>query len=88
MSLKDLIANGRPISVSFEFSPPKTEEAEASLWSAIKRLERAGAVVERGALPAFDAIARLGQHKIIVVDFPGDEEKKWQRTFQELFRPR
>lgn len=39
MSLKDLIANGRPLSVSFEFSPPKTEEAEASLWSAIKRLE-------------------------------------------------
>ena len=39
MSLKDLIANGRPLSVSFEFSPPKTQEAEASLWSAIKRLE-------------------------------------------------
>jgi len=35
-----------------------------------------------------DAITRLGQRKIIVVDFPGDEEKKWQRTFQELFRPR
>jgi iron(III) transport system substrate-binding protein len=35
-----------------------------------------------------DAIARLGQRKIIVVDFPGDEEKKWQRTFQDLFRPR
>jgi iron(III) transport system substrate-binding protein len=35
-----------------------------------------------------DAITKLGQRKIIVVDFPGDEEKKWQRTFQELFRPR
>jgi ABC-type Fe3+ transport system substrate-binding protein len=35
-----------------------------------------------------DAIIRLGQRKIIVVDFPGDEEKKWQRTFQDLFRPR
>lgn len=35
-----------------------------------------------------DAITRLGQRKIIVVDFPGDEEKKWQRTFQELFRSR
>jgi methylenetetrahydrofolate reductase (NADPH) len=39
MSLKDLIANERPPGVSFEFSPPKTAEAEASLWAAIKRLE-------------------------------------------------
>ena len=35
-----------------------------------------------------DAVPRLGQHKLIVVDFPGDEEKKWQRTFQDLFRSR
>jgi iron(III) transport system substrate-binding protein len=35
-----------------------------------------------------DAITRLGDHKIIVIDFPGDDEKKWQRTFQELFRLR
>jgi len=35
-----------------------------------------------------DAIEKLGQRKIIVVDFPGDEEKKWQRTFQDLFRAR
>ena len=35
-----------------------------------------------------DAVTRLAGHKIIVVDFPGEEEKKWQRTFQELFRPR
>ena len=33
-----------------------------------------------------DAITRLGNHKIIVIDFPGDDERKWQRTFQELFR--
>ena len=39
MSLKDLIGNATPPSVSFEFSPPKTDEAEASLWAAIKRLE-------------------------------------------------
>jgi methylenetetrahydrofolate reductase (NADPH) len=39
MSLKDLIANERPPTVSFEFSPPRTEEAEALLWAAIKRLE-------------------------------------------------
>jgi iron(III) transport system substrate-binding protein len=35
-----------------------------------------------------DTVTRLGDHKIIVIDFPGDEEKKWQRTFQELFRLR
>jgi iron(III) transport system substrate-binding protein len=35
-----------------------------------------------------DAIAKLGQKKIIVVNFPGDEEKKWQKMFQELFKPR
>ena len=35
-----------------------------------------------------DAITRLGQRKVIVVDFPGEDEKKWQRTFQDLFRPR
>jgi iron(III) transport system substrate-binding protein len=35
-----------------------------------------------------DAITRLGQRKIVVVNFPGDEEKKWQKTFQELFKPR
>jgi methylenetetrahydrofolate reductase (NADPH) len=39
MSLKDLIGNEAPPLVSFEFSPPKTDEAEAALWAAIKRLE-------------------------------------------------
>ena len=39
MSLKDLIANPEPPIVSFEFSPPRTDEAEISLWAAIKRLE-------------------------------------------------
>jgi methylenetetrahydrofolate reductase (NADPH) len=28
-----------PLSISFEFSPPKTEEAEESLWACIRRLE-------------------------------------------------
>jgi methylenetetrahydrofolate reductase (NADPH) len=39
MSLKDLIGNSSPIRVSFEFSPPKTEEAEQQLWTCIRRLE-------------------------------------------------
>ena len=29
----------RRLSVSFEFSPPKTPEAEEKLWAAIRRLE-------------------------------------------------
>jgi len=39
MSFKDLVGSRAPIAVSFEFSPPKTAEAEQSLWRCIKRLE-------------------------------------------------
>jgi methylenetetrahydrofolate reductase (NADPH) len=39
MSLKELIANPSPIRVSFEFSPPKTDEAEQQLWTCVRRLE-------------------------------------------------
>jgi len=39
MSLKDIATNGGPPVVSFEFSPPKTAEAEEQLWRAIRRLE-------------------------------------------------
>jgi len=39
MSLQELVSDTRPISVSFEFSPPRTAEAEDSLWKAIRRLE-------------------------------------------------
>ncbi len=39
MTLRDLVANATPLAVSFEFSPPKTDEAEQQLWTCIRRLE-------------------------------------------------
>jgi methylenetetrahydrofolate reductase (NADPH) len=42
MSLKNIFATEKPISVSFEFSPPKTAEMEEQLWHCIKRLEPLG----------------------------------------------
>lgn len=39
MSLRDLVAKGAAPTVSFEFSPPKTPEAEDKLWQCIRRLE-------------------------------------------------
>ncbi len=39
MSLKRLSTRQTPLSVSFEFFPPKTEEMEQQLWRAIRRLE-------------------------------------------------
>ncbi len=35
-----------------------------------------------------DVIKRLEQKKIVAIDVSPEEEKKWQKTFQEIFRPR
>lgn len=39
MSLRHLVRDTRPFRVSFEFSPPKSAEAEENLWRCIRRLE-------------------------------------------------
>ena len=33
-----------------------------------------------------DAVSKLGAHKVVTVIFSAEEEKKWQKTFQDLFR--
>ena len=33
-----------------------------------------------------DAVTKLGAHKIVPVVFSAEDEKKWQKTFQEIFR--
>jgi methylenetetrahydrofolate reductase (NADPH) len=38
MSKSPFAAEGKPVSVSFEFFPPKTPEMESQLWSAVERL--------------------------------------------------
>ena len=33
-----------------------------------------------------DAVTKLGAHKIMPVVFTAEDEKKWQKSFQEIFR--
>ena len=33
-----------------------------------------------------DAVTKLGAHKVVSVIFTAEDEKKWQKTFQDLFR--
>jgi iron(III) transport system substrate-binding protein len=35
-----------------------------------------------------DSFTRLEGKKVVLVQFPGEEEKKWLKLFQDLFRPR
>ena len=42
MTLKRMVADNKPLKVSFEFFPPKTAEMEDQLWRSIRRLEPLG----------------------------------------------
>ena len=46
VSIRELLASGAK-SYSFEFMPPRTPEAEAGLWKAIRRLEALYMVILR-----------------------------------------
>jgi hypothetical protein len=35
-----------------------------------------------------DSFTRLESKKVILVQFPGEEEKKWLKIFQDLFKSR
>lgn len=39
MNLPIAVASAKPVSVSFEFFPPKTEKMQETLWECVKRLE-------------------------------------------------
>lgn len=39
MTLKRMVADSKPLKVSFEFFPPKTADMEEQLWRSIRRLE-------------------------------------------------
>ncbi|HEX4534205.1 MAG TPA: methylenetetrahydrofolate reductase [NAD(P)H] [Rhizomicrobium sp.] len=42
MTLKRMVADSKPLHVSFEFFPPKSPESEDQLWRSIRRLEPLG----------------------------------------------
>lgn len=55
-----------------------------------QRLPHAGRIpVRKDVTPnPPDTLERLAHNKVVAVHFTSDEEKKWRKTFQDLFHPR
>jgi iron(III) transport system substrate-binding protein len=81
------------VAVSSQAAHPNTARLAANFLLSVQAQEfsrKAGRLPVRPDVTPNppDAVTRLSSHHVVPVTFSAEEEKKWQKTFQEIFRPR